>query len=347
MATTTSSSSALPARFLIVDTDVGFDDLVALQCLFQDYACSNRSLPLISTVGGVIPAGRGARILKGLLKSHNPVILAGRDAPVMPYDPIPAWLVNYRSKTLDSFCLDNNVPVWKNSDEADDETTDDTTTDASDMILSNIINAPEDNSVDILAIGPLTNLSHWLRQCEQDANMAKAFTSKIHSIYILGGNHPSTTPTEPEFNFALDPAAAQRVLTSPLLQDKIYLVTTSVCKMPQLKESSEWQHMEKFIHDQKEPTTTTNFFQTLLKHDTGMYSLSCDPVCAFCLEHDNAVEWEDVHVKVDADTGKLFSVDAAANQEPDENHTKISTKIRMASSVDLNAYLSWVRATII
>ena len=163
---TTSNSN----RLLIVDTDVGFDDLVALQCLLNAHATArqNGSYPpslRVTTVGGVVEANRGSTILKGLFPYLD--ILTGMNSPCMPFDPLPDWLHSYRTEELDAFARDMNVDL-DNLARKSSPSREDSSVTTNLNTVKRILENPGDRSVDILAIGPLTNLSAWIDQCEKD-----------------------------------------------------------------------------------------------------------------------------------------------------------------------------------
>ena len=367
LATRTMSATNSNNRLLIVDTDVGFDDLVALQCLLNARATapnpngSSQQLPLVvTTVGGVVSASRGSHVLKGLFPQVE--VSTGKNSPSMPFDPLPDWLHNYRTETLAAFARDRNIHVDSSSsmpDESSDAHEDDESHKISNQnIVKRILEVPDNSSVDILAIGPLTNLSEWLAHCERqnqedDHSTAERFASKINSIYVLGGNHPSLAHTlkEPEFNFGLDPAAAHHVLTSSLLCDKIHLVTSSVCNMGKLTAAIGNEHMQKFIEEEhtRSIDSSCGFYRSILQYDTVAYSLSCDPVCAYVMKFPESVAWEQVSVRVDAGTGKLEHVVSASKSDENSDTTsdkEKATMIRIASDINLKEYLSWVRTTI-
>jgi inosine-uridine nucleoside N-ribohydrolase len=353
-ATTTAAAAADRKRSLIIDTDCGFDDLVALQCLLN-----TRHPPplLVTTVGGVVSAPRGAGIVRGLFPKVQ--IAAGLNAPIMPYDPIPAWLVDYRTNTLDAFCQDMNIPTAGVGFDNLNCDHDNNIHTGPKVAVPMILDSRGDNSVDILCIGPLTNLSGWLTYCQQqdqdggneNQNVEKRFASKINSIYIMGGNHPSLAHTlqhEPEFNFGLDPAAAHHVVSSPLLRDKIHLVTSSVCNMAKLNDASlagGKERIQEFVEKQRNQHAQQKqlFYPTLLQYDVSAYSLSCDPVCAFALERPECVTWEHVWVRVEADSGNVV---AAHIEDRGMHESSEGSMIRMASDINLKEYLSWITTTV-
>jgi len=76
--------------------------------------------------------------------------------------------------------------------------------------------------LDLLCIGPLTNLSHALRRMP-------ALASAVRQAYVMGGyfGPGSHDGHRPDFNFWFDPAAADHVLNSGI---KVVLVPLEVCR---------------------------------------------------------------------------------------------------------------------
>jgi inosine-uridine nucleoside N-ribohydrolase len=312
--------------FLIVDTDVGFDDFVALQCLLN-----TKNATLVTTIGGVVDAHRGAQALRTLFPQAS--IARGLDAPAMPYDPMPDWLINYRTSSFDGF-VQSLTPSWTSQNQESSRSTTTNQEEALSKVVDLIDRAPED-SLDILCIGPLTNLAHWLHHYSQ-TNQLDLLQSKLHRIYILGGNHPLTPqPTEPEFNFGLDPDAAKTVLESNILRDKLHLMTSSVSNRDSLEKGVGKMTLEDFIEAQKTSQPKTPFFPALLQFDAWAYCLSCDPVCAFALDHPQAVtHWEEVSVQVQVPSGLLL---------PAAEVGKNKTVIRIAEKIQYQG--CWARTS--
>ncbi|GAA4007238.1 hypothetical protein GCM10022247_31570 [Allokutzneria multivorans] len=65
--------------------------------------------------------------------------------------------------------------------------------------------AQRDHSVVVVSLGATTNLRNLL---DADADLVRR---KVSRLVVMGGQYPRST-TEPEFNFALDPAATARVV---------------------------------------------------------------------------------------------------------------------------------------
>lgn len=318
-------TSSQTMRTLIIDTDVGFDDLVAIQCLLH-----HRKSCLITTVGGVLPATTGAATLKGIFPKAS--IVTGRNSPVMPFDPIPAWLVQYRSHVLKGFS--EALKINPTPTMPEDPTAPHDNQHQAFAHVSEILNRSDrNNSVDIICLGPLTNLADWIRLHEEDGEQeVEKMISRINKVFILGGNHPESilfSTEAPEFNFSLDPAAVEKVFGS-VLANKIYLVPTTVTDLTRIKSSLGESHLDAFLEERRD---SKHFISKVLHYDTGGYSLSCDPVCAFALEHPKCVQWEVVPVQVDASSGLLL----AKNDE----HPARSV-VQIATEIDLKGYLDWV-----
>jgi inosine-uridine nucleoside N-ribohydrolase len=343
------TSRSLP-RMLIIDTDVGFDDLVAVQCLLNTRLRNRHPAPLVTFVGGVVSARRGASTLRELFPQAK--IAAGKNSRVMPYDPLPEWLVQYRSVALDAFAQE--MKITDSSGDKEASTTRKAATcsgteelhdseESLDHVLQVLEQSPDENTVDLICLGPLTNLAHWLDHHENNEQDMQRLSSRLDRIYILGGNHPldatpeeSATKRDPEFNFGLDPQAAHRVFHSPVLSEELHIITSTICDRSRLKSALGDRRIEDFIA-QKRTSRYKNFFSTLLNYDTIGYSLSCDPVCAFALEHTEVVNWESVAVSVDTSTGLLI----AAKNDQGKKHER-NPVVRIASNIDLSRYLSWI-----
>ena len=272
-------------RYLIVDTDVGFDDLIALQTLLEHIRIRIRNMGkngcndndntttittvLITTVGGIVSAKRGAEILRTILlpeytntnndddnTDHDTTtttnlllrisIFTGSDPPNLYNEPIPGWLQNVRTVTMDNFVhtlLLNNSNARKQQQQQqqqneaaiatdpDPETHDEAFRRVIDFVQNTV---HEENSIEILCLGPLTNLAKWLTyfdsinnddndnvdtvnnntggvakkdKPQQDTSFLNLkndtrtvptmneFVAKIKYIYVLGGNIPLLSST--------------------------------------------------------------------------------------------------------------------------------------------------------
>jgi hypothetical protein len=211
---------------------VGFDDLVAIGCYVGAPADANYAstdggekpfgaLVGISTVGGGLTPdpSDGVGILKGLLpfdsEKGGPICLVeGRQSPFPQMDD-PSWLATCR-KQMNDFCSSEGILL--NSDNGDSRNQlEDAATAA---IRSATTEARQKydtrEPMDLVCLGPLTNLAHWL-----DEIPGFAATQRLNSVWILGGNIPiprngdedTVDAVEAEFNFGRDPGAVRTVFT--------------------------------------------------------------------------------------------------------------------------------------
>ncbi|OEU23018.1 hypothetical protein FRACYDRAFT_233184 [Fragilariopsis cylindrus CCMP1102] len=282
---TTTTTTATTTASLWIDTDVGFDDLVAIGCccdIVNDNVTVNgndsgsgKTIAGISTVGGGLTSNTfdGVTILRRLLFSSNDdgdddnngenkfVTVPGRmkkSSKVSKIIPDPFWLTKCRSQMSD-FCSsegiilsnsinttcgneyeDDNNNILDDNNDNDNNRNDnvDDDDDAATAFLSTTMISTTDNKIDLICLGPLTNLAHWLDYIPDFA------PDRLNSVWILGGNIPTirtaTTSSsstslseeivEAEFNFARDPEAVQTVLNHKGLHGKtIHIVPQEVC----------------------------------------------------------------------------------------------------------------------
>ena len=95
------------------------------------------------------------------------------------------------------------------------------------------------NTVDLMCLGPLTNVASWLEQQTQDDDIYSFIETQVKTIWIMGGNLPAYDlggsgggAAEAEFNFAQDPKAAYAVLNGApsSITDKIIIVPADTCR---------------------------------------------------------------------------------------------------------------------
>ncbi|MHB1947478.1 MAG: nucleoside hydrolase [Gammaproteobacteria bacterium] len=183
----------------IIDTDVGADDKVAMLYLLNK---PDIEIKAISIEGdGEAHCQPGLLHVKHILQmTHQETVpvACGRDQPLVGNQHFPDWL----RKIADS-PYEKNKTVPKNNKSAVD------------LMIKTLQNAS--GPIDILAIGPLTNIAEMLAKKPQ-------IKAKIHMIYVMGGaiNAPGTIkevdPTQnntaAEWNIYIDPVAADRVIRS-------------------------------------------------------------------------------------------------------------------------------------
>jgi len=187
---------------LIVDTDVGNDDVLALLYLMQHPGVELRAITVVGT--GLVHCEPGIRHINGLLEltaSPEVPVSCGTETPLAAEHPFPeAWrLAADRLWGL-------NLPANDRLPSA---------LSAPDLLAETLASA--ENSITVLALGPLTNLALAL-----DAHPEIA--AKIERLYIMGGavEVPGNVYDESlgfdnrtaEWNLYADAAAAKIVFES-------------------------------------------------------------------------------------------------------------------------------------
>lgn len=229
------------ARALLIDTDPGIDDAVAIALALGS---PEVNVIGISTVGGnsglAATTNNALRVLEFLGRTDIPVA-SGYDEPYR------------RSKTETGY-----EPVHGNDGLAGVDLPDPTTkvvsTDAPAFLADKIRNSPD--PVTLIAIGPLTNIAHLVDQHPDVIPMIDRFV-------IMGGaaRTGNVTPVA-EFNIWHDPEAAKRVFASGLTTVMVGLDVTHSVKTDEslwnwLKDGSKFGKVFDHIL-----TSYTNMYET-------------------------------------------------------------------------------------
>lgn len=203
-----------PSRWMIIDTDVGFDDLLAITHLLQQPDIEVKAITIAAT--GETPCVPGFINLKRMLQQlgkMNIPIFCGRATPLRGNHQFPTTWTPFQSKI--------NIP-------------------AADSIPINAVEQltailqDSKQSYDIIALGPLTNLGELLQKSPHLAE-------KINMLYIMGGavHVPGNLRIanknlngDAEWNIYIDPYAADLVFQSKVPITLIPLDITNQIKLP-------------------------------------------------------------------------------------------------------------------
>ncbi len=187
---------------VLIDTDMGLDDWMAIVFLLNHPSIDVRAISIAGTglSDGKLGISNAYKLLDIGRKVNIPVS-GGGASPLEGNRRFPeVWCVN------ENTCLDL-LPTSRGT--ADYELK------AVDLIIKTAIQT--DNQIDIVALGPLTNIAEALIEAEAE------ISSKIRMIYIMGGavNVPGNvsdsitgTGLAAEWNMYIDPKAASIVLNS-------------------------------------------------------------------------------------------------------------------------------------
>lgn len=215
------------AKPIIFDNDMAIDDWAALLYLLHH--------PNADVIAITIAASGESRCQPGLKNTNALIDLSGKTQKAIPVAcgddyPLDGYFVFPEAWRKDSDTL-SGVAIPPSVRPVSDKH-------AADVIHDAIIKAKE--KVTLIATGPLTNIAQWVEKYPREK-------SKLEQLVIMGGTvdapgniivplftkgHPNTTA---EWNFFIDPVAADKVLSAKLPIVLVGLdVTNSVRVTPQI-----------------------------------------------------------------------------------------------------------------
>lgn len=188
---------------LIVDTDVGSDDLLALLYLFRQQATGAPvSIQAITVSNGLARPEKGAvNVLKLLeLTGHTKIPVAvGRSAPLQGNNAFPA---EWRARADEFFGVKLQEPRIKPAVEP-----------ASDFLIKQL--KASKTRVRLLALGPLTNIADALIKQPKIVKKIEEIVIMGGAVYVRGNVRDGGIENDvSEWNFFVDPYAARIVFKS-------------------------------------------------------------------------------------------------------------------------------------
>lgn len=173
-------------KSIFIDTDVGFDDLLAMSSL-KNNVNNKTNISLITTSPcGIYPfPEKSSKYLKKLFPSIK--VLAGsprhknEEKEEEDQATIPSWLKKARND-LDSIM--DPVLLGGSDDDDDDDDSEDSPQKCTDDIhhnIQNILKEHPNQSIDLICIGPLTNIASWI----QNKDTLSLLDLKLNSIWIM------------------------------------------------------------------------------------------------------------------------------------------------------------------
>jgi purine nucleosidase len=184
----------MPARKIIIDTDPGQDDAVAI--LLALASPENIDLLGITAVAGNVPlelTQKNARIVCEVAKRQDVKVFAGRAAP-LERPLVTAEHVHGGTGLDGPELFDPEMPLQDQN--------------GVDFIIETLRREPA-GTVTLCPLGPLTNIAAAFRA-------APDVVERVQEIVLMGGAYfevGNITPAA-EFNIYVDPEAAQEVLSS-------------------------------------------------------------------------------------------------------------------------------------
>jgi len=174
-----------------------------------------------------------------------------------------------------------------------------------------------------MCLAPLTNVSSWIE--------SPLIKEKVSSIWIMGGNIPSSKVTSAEFNFEYDPIAASQILSAPTeVCKKIYIVPIQTCD-EDLPSDDLWP---KVIECAKEGR---GIISNIIQLDPNYDNVKYDSLCVFAYLNQSSIEVEEMCVFVDPTTGIVSRDSGVVNGSDELRPIKFITKIDLAGQ---NGFIS-------
>ncbi len=199
------AASAVAATPVIIDTDMGTDDMMAIALLLAHREIRIEAITVVDGVAHIRQGAANARRLVAASGRTGIQVFEGRGVPLQFTRDFPKeW-----RKTADAPISDRTFPA--------------TTTEVAEVWLSNRLKDAA-HPVRILALGPLTNLAIAL---------PAANPKVVEEIVMMGGafHVPGNMGPYAEGNFFVDPEAAARVFRSGVPLRVVPLDATNKVKL--------------------------------------------------------------------------------------------------------------------
>jgi pyrimidine-specific ribonucleoside hydrolase len=189
-------------RAVIVDTDAGADDLMAIAFLLSRPDIHVEAITIVNGMAHVPAGGKNVLRLLALAGRNDIPVFLGRDTPLSGNQEFPAD-VRRSSDELPGITL----PEPKRSAESRD---------APGYLLKRLLDAA--HPVQVLALGPLTNLAEVFSHTPRAARTGRQLVILGGAVRVSGNLDDSgsfqTNNVSAEWNMFIDPAAAKIVFTS-------------------------------------------------------------------------------------------------------------------------------------
>ena len=320
-------------RTLIIDTDAGFDDLLAISALKKT---NSANIIFLSTVGGIQSSpSRAARYLNQVLNddwehsstscNSSVIVESGQRSQInISTDQSPdAWLKRLRSK------LDNIMNSVGVSSDEEVQGKDNTQLNNTPDEVAKVLMKHADQSIDLMCLGPMTNIASWI-ECKETRNLLKA---KINEVWIMGGNIPAenSSASNAEFNFAQDPAALFKVMKSGVFRkDQMYILPADTCHQ-YTPSDKEWKDL---VEKGKQGD---GIISQIFNENSAWYSLKFDALCAFAYARSHCRKVAVNNFKIDECSGLLYHPDLGGNDYLEANFV---TDVTMDS--DDAGFFNWL-----
>jgi pyrimidine-specific ribonucleoside hydrolase len=189
-------------RAVIIDTDTGADDLIAIAFLLSRPDIHVEAITIENGMAHVPAGGRNVLRLLALAGRNDIPVFLGRDTPLAGDQEFPA---EWRSASDEL----SGITLPEPARSADPRS-------AADFLLKRLLDAA--HPVQVLALGPLTNLAEVFSHAPRAARTGRQLVILGGAVRVSGnlgdGGFFQTNNVSAEWNMFVDPDAARIVFTS-------------------------------------------------------------------------------------------------------------------------------------
>jgi len=285
-------SAARGARRLLIDTDAGADDAIALLLALSSQQCRVDHIFCVHGNVGVDQAARNVRYLQKFVPSSQsqPKIYKGCHEPILNYKVPKVWEghgehgLGSRHVTEDD--LVDSLPVESEH--------------AVEALIRVVRENPSDH-FDMLCIGPLTNVAMAVK-------LYPELIGKLGSVWIMGGQTGKGNYTQlAEYNFRADPEAAKIVMDARPGHSKIHVcpwntVTKRTIPFSDLRcwNTEDLNTMTKLFRDSQHPMYKISQDKSNDVYTEEEDGWACpDGLTLCCLMHPELCEFEEREITVE------------------------------------------------
>ena len=281
-------------RPVIIDTDGGVDDALAMVMALN---CAQLDVQAVTVVAGNIDLNQAAknvlRVIEIVQPKQRPLVAMGCDKPLMR-PPVNAVGIHGADGL-------GELHQFKNADGSPrypELTVESSSADAVDVLLKGAREYGKD--LTIVTLGPLTNIATALQR-------DRATLQKVGRIVIMGGavKVPGNISAAAEFNFFVDPDAAQMVMESGI---PLTLVGLDVAMKAPLSRKD----IEDYAQKQRSPLSQfiadcTGIYMAFYRDNEGFHGCYLhDPLAMGVAIDPSLVSTESVYMVVETE-GKFTS----------------------------------------
>jgi inosine-uridine nucleoside N-ribohydrolase len=304
----------------------------------------------VTTVHGMSESLSGARAIRRLcpqipkvVAASDPVRHTGTASRSIPQ--LHSWIPDFRQRFgafVESHGQDQaSTSTTQTTDQHQHDADADDSICAATEALLQLLSESDDESVDIIALGPLTNIANLLSIADEGQALGLV-RSKINKLWLLGGNHPERGREmkkngTKEFNFGQDPIAAALVLESPSLSGKIWAVPGSETHYNQVPST----YVDSVLSVVKD---RDDLLSRIIRADPH-YAVFFDPICCFLYHNPTAATFAAKKVRVCSSTGILTH--AGGDDGDEESTCSTVCEHHMASEIDFERYKEWLTSRIV